>query len=375
MRCLSKIGLLFLSLALTPSLSAVQLERTNKDAVKLDQAPYWNLQTVEASNTTYKLTGKGNKPLNGSNYGILDIGGTAYELGTDNTLTQGACNTLWGSATNLDVALYTAYAESQATSTSAAAPSTDISGGSDTNFKIAVDKNPVVSVTLTVAGLDTGAEIAAAMETGINAALAAASQGARVDVDYASSLYVITSRGRGARSSVVVTAGASLNVADNLKIGVAASGVEVAGFKGVQLCVSDVFGKTTVGSTAIGSSGYMSCGSTIPSSSAVRQVAQADLNCTGPVIGTVTEKTVTSSGFSTLPIKKYGSASSTTTGATALVFTVRGLEAGSKCIVSPTAFGTGPVVMYSHAVTAHTITATVDANQTTGTTTINYACW
>lgn len=360
--------------ALAGTAQAVQLDLDNKDAVRLQKGPYWNLEVVEASNTTFRLRGKGGKALSGSNYGILGIGSNYYEVGANNTLTQGACNTLWGSTTNRDVHVYAAYGDSQATSTSASSPSTDISGGSDTNFKIAVDKNPVVSITLTLTGLDSGANIAAGLESAINAALAAAGQGSRVDVDYASSLYVITSRLRGNRSSVVVTAGSSANVADDLKIGVAANGVEVAGFKGTQLCVSDVAGKTTIGSAALGAAGYMSCSSTLPSSVPVRQLASADLNCTGPVIGTVKESNVSPEGYGQLPIKKYGTASSATTAA-ALVFAIKGLEANDDCVVTPVSLGTDVNYIKFAAVTADTLTVTVDTAQSAGSTVINYACW
>ena len=63
------------------------------------------------------------------------------------------------------------------TSTSASTPSTDISAGTDTSFKIVVDSMTVaVTVTLVVTGLTSGALIAAALETKINDALIAASR-------------------------------------------------------------------------------------------------------------------------------------------------------------------------------------------------------
>lgn len=360
----------FAAMLLTTQVMAIQLEADNKDAVRLNPTPRFNAEVVEASNTTYRLQSK-NGALSTSNYGIIGIGSNAYEISANNTLTQGACNTLWGSTTNRDVAIYAAYGDSQGTSVSNSSPSTDISGGSDTNFKIAVDKNPVVNVSLTLTGLSTGAAIATGLTSQINAALAAAGQGGAVDVAYGS-VYTITSRLKGAKSSVVVTDGSSANVADNLKIGVANSGVETAGFRGVQLCVSDVAGKTTVGSTAVGSTGYMSCGATLASTVAVSQVAVADLNCTGPVIGTV--KSSASTGL-TFSAKKIGSASSATTGSANLVFLVPGLESGDKCLISATALGTGPAYLKSSAVTAGTITAVADASQSGGTTTINYACY
>jgi hypothetical protein len=374
-RFLNSVVALATALSLVNPAWAITLETDNKDAVKLSKAPYFNLSATEASNTSYKLTSKRGYALSSTNYGILGIGSNSYDITKDVTLTQGACNTLWGSTTNRDVHLYAAHTNSQGTSTSASSPSTDISGGSDTNFKVAVDKNPVVSVTLTLTGLDTGAEIAAALETEINEALEAAGQGGRVDAEFASSLYVVTSRNRGPRSSVVFTAGASANVADNLKLGAANSGVEVEGTNGPQLCVSDVAGKTQVGSVAVGAAGYVSCTATLPSSTTIRQIASADLNCTGPVIGTLREANVSADGYGQLPIKKYGTASSTTTGAAALVFNVKGLESGDDCVVTPVSLGSGPAHMTIAAVTADTLTVTFDANQTSGTTVVNYACW
>lgn len=370
-----KMAVVATATAVLSSVPCLAADAEGKDAVRLQKGPYWNLSAVEASSTSYKLTGKGNKALSGVNYGLLGIGSNSYELSKDTSLTQGACNTLWGSTTNRDVHLYAAWADAQATSTSASSPSTDISGGSDTNFKVAVDNNPVVSVTLDLAGNDTGAEIAAEMEAEINEALEAASLGARVDVDYTSSLYVITSRLAGARSKVVVTDGATLNIADNLKIGVANAGVEVAGAKGAQLCVSDVAGKQTVGSTAVGSAGYMSCSSTMPSGTAVRQVASADLNCTGPSIGTLREYNVSGDGYGLLPVKKYGTATNAVTGSATIALPVKGIESADDCVVTAVGLGTGPSYIKTAVVTADTITVTVDASQSAGTSTYNYVCW
>lgn len=80
-------------------------------------------------------------------------------------------------------------------------------------------------------------------------------------------------------------------------------------------------------------------------------------------------------GKQTMPVEFYGTVGSTTTGATALVFTVTGLKASSRCVVTPVSYGTGPAAFTRAAVTANTITLTVDANQTAGTTTIAYVCF
>lgn len=81
-------------------------------------------------------------------------------------------------------------------------------------------------------------------------------------------------------------------------------------------------------------------------------------------------------GNQIMAVEFYGSASSTTTGAAALIFTVTGLKASSVCVVSTKSLGTGPLYIKGPAaVTANTITVTYDANQTAGTTVINYVCF
>lgn len=80
-------------------------------------------------------------------------------------------------------------------------------------------------------------------------------------------------------------------------------------------------------------------------------------------------------GNQIMPVEFYGQASSATTGATALVFTVTGLKVDSECVVTPKSYGTGPVSFTKAVVTANTITLTVNANQTAGSTVINYVCF
>lgn len=117
----------------------------------------------------------------------------------------------------------------QGTSTSGATPSLDISAGSDNALKIAVDGGAVVDVVLVQAGKTSGALIAAELETKINAALLAAGQDARVWVEFSGGLYIIHSQSAGAGSSVVVTNATANNVADDLKLGLANTGVEAVG--------------------------------------------------------------------------------------------------------------------------------------------------
>lgn len=80
-------------------------------------------------------------------------------------------------------------------------------------------------------------------------------------------------------------------------------------------------------------------------------------------------------GHQIMPVEYYGQVSSATTGATALVFTVTGLKASSECVVTPKSYGTGPASFTKAAVTKDTITLTVNANQTAGSTVINYVCF
>jgi len=81
-------------------------------------------------------------------------------------------------------------------------------------------------------------------------------------------------------------------------------------------------------------------------------------------------------GDQIMPVERYGSVSSATTGAAALVFTVPGLKAGATCVASTVSFGTGPARQYGPVVaTADTLTVTYDANQTAGSTVVAYVCF
>lgn len=119
----------------------------------------------------------------------------------------------------------------------AANPSIDISGGTDTSFNIIADGQTYPQlVTLTVAGLNSGAAIAAAMQVAIRAkggtyaAITVTYEGAP-DTDY----YLITSGTKGIGSSITVTDATTANVADNLKIAVANGGASTAGTNGTGL--------------------------------------------------------------------------------------------------------------------------------------------
>ena len=116
----------------------------------------------------------------------------------------------------------------QATSVSGETPSTDISGGTDTKFMISVDGDTAEEVELTVAGLNSGAAIATAMQNAIQA-LAGNKTGVTVDYNVTNAgKYTIKSPTYGTDSSVVITAPTSYSLLEELKLG-ADFGVETAG--------------------------------------------------------------------------------------------------------------------------------------------------
>ena len=122
----------------------------------------------------------------------------------------------------------------QGSSASDTNASTDISAGPADNLTIAVDGGTALSVTLTLAGLTSGAAIEAELESKINAALVAAGQNGRVWVDFQSGgpdQYTVYSQRTGVASTVVITAGTGGggDVTVALKLGTANSGTEAAG--------------------------------------------------------------------------------------------------------------------------------------------------
>ena len=123
----------------------------------------------------------------------------------------------------------------QGSSISDTGPSTDITASLNRNLKASVDGLTAVTANLSsVAGLNTGALIADALETALNLALSAAGYDARVWAKYntGATQYEFYSQKTGGLSSVVITAAASLDLAVELKLGVANSGTEAAGTYG-----------------------------------------------------------------------------------------------------------------------------------------------
>jgi hypothetical protein len=106
----------------------------------------------------------------------------------------------------------------------------EVTGVDSRKLKLAVDGGAATESTFNWSGCATGADIAAQMQSVIQALGGAFSA---VTVDYnvtAAGKYAITSGTKGTNSAVVVTAGTSPeDCADNLKLGTAHSGVEASG--------------------------------------------------------------------------------------------------------------------------------------------------
>lgn len=112
------------------------------------------------------------------------------------------------------------------------AASTNISLAlSPATLKAQVSGGAVVTASFATAGLTTGTLIAAALETALNAALAAAGQDPRVWVafDGGDDHYTVWNQATGAAATVVITDGLTNNIADDLLLGLANGGAETAG--------------------------------------------------------------------------------------------------------------------------------------------------
>ncbi len=108
-------------------------------------------------------------------------------------------------------------------------PSTNLSGGSDCNFKLAIDGEAAQTVTLTgLTGLTTGSLIAQEIMRAMNA-LGGKCQ--YLTCSWTGTRYMIYGPSRDG-VTLVVTDGDTLNVADDLKLGVANGGTETTGIGG-----------------------------------------------------------------------------------------------------------------------------------------------
>ncbi|KKN41611.1 hypothetical protein LCGC14_0721440 [marine sediment metagenome] len=113
---------------------------------------------------------------------------------------------------------------------------TDMSGESDTKFKISADGDAVEEVTCDWSSATTGALTAAQMQTQIRAL---GSNKATVTVVFQRGRYVITSSTTGASSAIVITAGSTLDCSDQLRIGLANSGSESTGLASAPTVAAD----------------------------------------------------------------------------------------------------------------------------------------
>lgn len=102
----------------------------------------------------------------------------------------------------------------------------NMSTETDTKFKIATDGTAAAEVTCVWTGAITGALVAAQMQTRIRAL---GGNKVAVTVEFIDGRYVITSGTTGAASAVVITAGATLNCSDQLRLGVDNNGQEYLG--------------------------------------------------------------------------------------------------------------------------------------------------
>jgi len=133
---------------------------------------------------------------------------------------------------------------SNGTSTSAAAPSTDISAAANPQqLTIALNGLAPVAISFAPAGLNTGALIAAALQTAIRAAIPWAGG---LTVTYGTTYIVSCPGSTGVSASAVITAGASNDCTAALKLGVANGGVEVTGNLGRRI-ISNIGVEDAVG--------------------------------------------------------------------------------------------------------------------------------
>ena len=153
------------------------------------------------------------------NYGILNLSDD-YRI-NDNEIHLESSDTTRG--IGLDATTYaTVYS-----SLSDAFPSTDLSGGTDNTFQIAVGGDAAETVTLDESACTTGALTAAEMQTKIQAL---GGNKTAVTVSYSAYRYTIRRVVTDSAESwdVVITDGVANNAADDLKIGIANGGTETS---------------------------------------------------------------------------------------------------------------------------------------------------
>ncbi len=112
------------------------------------------------------------------------------------------------------------------TSTGATGCSEDMTASPDTKLKIAVDGGAAQTVTFNWAGCNSGALIAAQMQTAIRAL---GGDYSAVTVAFDTDHYLITSGNKGTASAVVITRADDHNCTEELKLGAADGGTETVG--------------------------------------------------------------------------------------------------------------------------------------------------
>lgn len=160
-------------------------------------------------------------PFFGPNGGYLVLNGKAVSAGT-----------VYWAGENVAADAHAEYIAYAGMSKGGVAPSTDMSASGDTKLKIQVDAEASpTEVTFAWAGCTTGPLVAAEMQTKIRALGGAYAAVTVVYVPDAgvSDYYLVTSGTVGITSKVVIMDGATLNCADDLKLGIANGGTETLG--------------------------------------------------------------------------------------------------------------------------------------------------
>lgn len=145
-------------------------------------------------------------------------------------------------------ATLTASGWSHGASVSGADPATDISGGTDNKLQISADGDTAGEIALTLANCSSGANIAAELQSKIQAL---GGNKAGVTVQYQDGLYVITSPTNTALSAVVITNGTTDDVANDLKLGMANGGTETRGGEQT-VCNEAIYNANAPGDIKIG---------------------------------------------------------------------------------------------------------------------------
>ncbi len=183
-------------------------------------------------------------------YAFTVCGATAFDILQIAAWAESATPAVAFMYTTADAAVLAGTALSAGKETSAAAPSTDITATTSPTFRISVDGDvygltpTYKSVTLDPSGLNTGAAIAAAMQTAVRAL---GGSYAAVAVTYSGTGYVITSGSTGPGSKVRVADGLTNDVAAALKIGAANGATDTDGGGSVALALKGLGYTHTLG--------------------------------------------------------------------------------------------------------------------------------